>query len=139
MKKTAYCFGDLKCNAYMKECGQGFEVGFYFGKNQIFMGNFIHKTEAVKWYSELTQEVKTFTSHYHVGEEVSYTWYAKFFSNHLYRAYYTFLDQEFAKYHKSFAKAFATEERKYKTFSKKWDDGAALTFKKVDCSFLIAG
>lgn len=130
MKNTTYWFGDMKCNAYLKKYGQGYEVGFYFGKNQIFIGNFIHKTEALKWWNVMGRELKSFTTRYHVGEEVSHTWYSKFFANHLYRTYYTFLDQQFAKYHKTFAKAFKSEERKYKTYSKKWD-GQVLTFKKV--------
>ena len=131
MKNATYWFGDLKCNAYMKQYGQGYEVGFHFGKTQIFMGNFIHKSEATKWWAHMTKELKSFTTRYHVGEKVSHTWYAKFFSNHLYKSYYTFLDKEFAKYNKTFAKAFNVEERKYKTLAKKWNHGDVLTFKKI--------
>lgn len=128
MKNAYYYFGDYKCTAYCREYGQGWEVGFFFGKTQIFVGNFIHKAEAMKWWTMMAKELKSFTTRYAVGEDFNWTWYSKFLSKHLYRAYYTFLDQQFAKYHKTFAKQFAAEERKYKTFSKKWGrKGAAET------------
>ena len=100
---------------------EGFEVGFYFGKQRVFVGNFIHKTEATKWWSMMTKEIKTFTKRYAVGQDYSFGWYTKFFSAHLYKHYYGFLDQQFAKYQKTFAKSFAADERRYRTFSKKWD------------------
>ena len=131
MKNTTYTFGDWKCTAYMKQYGQGFEVGFTFGKQQIFVGNFIHKAEATKWWTVMTKEIKTFTTRYHVGETVSQTWFAKFFSTSLYRTYYTFLDTQFAKYNKTFAKTFATEERKYKHLKKNWTHTTPLAFKRV--------
>ena len=130
MKNTTYWFGDLKCNAYMKKYGQGYEVGFHFGKTQIFVGNFIHKSEATKWWSHMSKELKSFTTKFVATEDVSYTWYSKFFSNHLYSAYYTFLDKHFAKYNKSFAKAFTTDARKYKHMKASWD-GDVVQFKKV--------
>ena len=130
MKNTTYWFGDMKCYAYMKKYGQGYEVGFHFGKQQIFVGNFIHKSEATKWWSHMSKEVKTFTTRFHVAEEVSYTWYAKFFGNTLYKSYYAWLDKQFAKYNKSFAKAYNMDAKKYKHMKANFH-GEVVPFKKV--------
>ncbi len=120
MKKHDYYFGNTKCHTYFKEVGHGYEVGFYFGKTSIFVGNFIHAKEATKWWGVMNKEMKTFTKRYAVGGDASFTWYTKFFSHYLYNQYYAFLDQEFAKYQKTFAKACKTDAKKYATFKKGW-------------------
>ena len=130
MKKQTYWFGDLKGEAYYKECGQGYEVGFFFGKEKCFVGNFIHMKEAKKWWSMMTKETTKFGHRYSVTEEVSFAWYKKFFSHHLYRCYYSFLDTEFTRYQRDFTKAFHRDEKKYKHMSKHWD-GDVVTFKRA--------
>lgn len=132
MKKTFYKFGDHKCEAYFKEVGHGFEVGFYFGKNTVFVGNFIHQREAAKWWAKMNREMKTFTTRYRFNEDASFTWYTKFFSHHLYKAYYSFLDDEFSKYRKTFSKAWEKDEKKYFAMKKKWqNDTQFFDFKKA--------
>jgi hypothetical protein len=118
--KTYYRYGKYTCHAYSKQVGHGYEVGFYFGKHQVFVGNFIHRQEATKWWSMLNKEVKTFTRRYKVGPEASFAWYSKFFSRHLYKCYYAWLDQQFGKYQRNFDKACRQDVRKYQTFKKRW-------------------
>lgn len=131
MKKTFFTFGDFRCFAYLKAAGQGFEVGFQFGRETIFVGNFIHKAEATKWWNLMNKEMKTFTTRFQATEDAPFAWYAKFFSHHLYNSYYNFLEQEFAKHQKTFAKAFAKDAKKYETFKKNWD-GEALSFRRAN-------
>jgi hypothetical protein len=132
MKNVTYWYGDYKCTAYSKTVGHGYEVGFYFGKTQVFVGNFIHKKEATKWWGIMTKELTKFTKRYSFAETASsVTWYTKFFSHHLYKAYYSFLDTEFAKYQRTFTKAVNADARKYKTVSKKWDGFDYYNFKKA--------
>ena len=120
MKKHYYWFGNTKCHTYMKQVGQGYEVGFHFGKTSIFVGNFIHTREATKWWAVMNKEMKSFTKRYRVGQEASVVWYTKFFSHYLYNSYYGFLDQQFNKYQKTFAKAVKTDAKKYINFKKNW-------------------
>jgi hypothetical protein len=105
----------------MKQVGAGFEVGFNFGKTSIFVGNFIHTKEATKWWGVMNKEMKSFTKRYRVGQEASVTWYTKFFANYLYNSYYTFLDQQFNKYQKTFAKAVKHDAKKYVHLKKNWN------------------
>lgn len=126
-----YKYGKYTCYSYSKPAGHGFEVGFYFGKNQVFVGNFIHKHEATKWFAKLNKEVKTFTHRYKVGPEASFAWYTKFFSNHLYKGYYAWLDTEFNKYQKSFDKACRQDVRKYNTYKTRWTHTQPYALKKA--------
>ncbi len=121
MKKHYYKFGNQKCYAYSKTVGHGFEVGFYFGKNALFVGNFIHQKEATKWWVKMNKEMKTFTRRYRVAAEGYGTWYTKMFSRHLYNTYYTFLDHEFGKYQKNFSRACKQDAKKYQSIKKRWN------------------
>ena len=131
MKHCNYKFGTFKCHAYTKTVGQGYEVGFYFGTECVFVGNFIHYKEAAKWWGTMNKELKTFTKRYGVGGDASLTWYTKFFSHHLYKTYYSFLDTEFAKYHKEFDKACKQDTKKYNTYKSKWTQSGTYTLKKA--------
>lgn len=131
MKKVSYRFGDHKCHAYMKEAGNGYEVGFYFGNQCVFVGNFIHRAEATKWWAKMNQEFGFFTKRYGVGEPASMTWYAKFWSHHVYKCYYGYLDQEFAKYQRSFDKACRNDLKKYSSYKKNRHYGESFTLRKA--------
>lgn len=129
MKNYYYQYGSYKCHAYYKEAGHGWEVGFYFGEKQIFVGNFIHKKEATKWWAYMNREVKYFAKNYVYSDQASYTWYAKFFSTHLYRTYYSFLDQEFKKYQKTYDYAWKQDTKKYSTLKRKMNHGDYADYK----------
>lgn len=119
--KKTYKFGKYNCYAYLKTVGRGYEVGFYFGTTPVFVGNFIHKTEATQYWTALNKEFKHFAKKYWMGPETSFSWYAKFFTNHLYTHYYNYLDRKFASYKRTYTHEFKKYETKYKKVSKKWE------------------
>lgn len=133
MKTKQYKFGTHNCKAYLKTAGKGYEVGFHFGKEPMFVGNFLHKTEANKWWTLMNQEAVKFTTRYYVAPNAPVTWYRKFFSTHMYKVYYQFLDKQFAKYEREFNQAFKKDEKKYKTLKrqKNWKPSNKVAFRKA--------
>ncbi len=131
MKTCYYKFGTHKCHAYWKTAGHGYEVAFYFGDKCVFMGNFVHRAEAAKWWTKMNKELKTFGKRYGVGPNASYTWYAKFCSNHLYKCYYGFLDTQFAKYQRTYTTAVKRDTRKHNTMKKRADHWETYGFRKT--------
>ncbi len=113
MKKKVYKYGPHTCKAYMKAAGKGWEVGFHFGKYPIFVGNFIHKTEANKWWSLMNKEIKSFTNRFGLTAKAPVTFYRKFLSGHLYKAYYGWLDKQFNKYERDYNKVVTTSKKRY--------------------------
>lgn len=118
MKNKVYKYGPHSCKAYFKSAGKGWEVGFHFGKNPIFVGNFIHKTEANKWWSLMNKEIRNFTKRYGMTSQAPVTFYRKFLSNHLYNSYYTWLDKQFNKYERTYLKAVNTDKRHFTKLKK---------------------
>jgi len=127
-KTKTYRYGKWNFKAYQKTVGQGYEVGLYFNNKPIFVGNFIRANEAAKWWNQLNREVRGFTKRYWATRTTSAQWYGKFFSNHLYRTYYTFLDRLFTKYNTTYNRAFNTNVKKYFKYRKNWT--AAERFKQ---------
>lgn len=118
MKKKVYKYGPHTFKAYLKPAGKGWEVGFTFGKTPIFVGNFIHKAEANKWWTLMNKEVRTFTGRYGLTPKAPISFYKKFLSNHLYKAYYAWLDKQFNKYEKNFLRAVNTNKKHYTKLKK---------------------
>jgi len=121
MKTKSYKFGNKFFKAYFKSVGEGFEVGLHFNRKSIFVGNFLHKKEAMKWWATMNKEIRMFTTRYWVTMNTNFNWYSKFFSNHLYQTYYMHLDKWFNGYTNNFQKAFKKELKKYNQFKKNWD------------------
>lgn len=119
--KKNYKFGTYNCYSYMKPVGRGFEVGFHFGSQAIFVGNFIHKTEATQYYAALNNEFKTFAKKYWMASETSFAWYTKLFTNYMYKHYYAWLDKKFNMYKKTYSTNFRRLEMDYKKKSRTWD------------------
>lgn len=122
-QKKKYKFGRYTCYSYMKPAGRGWEVGFYFGNKPAFVGNFIHKTEAKEYWTNLNAEWNHFAKRFWVGPQTSFAWYTKFFTNHIYKHYYQYLDKKFAGYKKTYTYQFKKYETDYKKKSKAWDKG----------------
>jgi len=120
MTTTTYKYGKHTCKAYKKAIGKGWEVGFYFGSKQIFVGNFIHAKEANAWWTKMNAEVRTFSKRYALPTKASPAFFCKFMTNYIYACYYTFLDRQFAKYNKGYAHACKQYERKFTSFKKSW-------------------
>ncbi|MDZ4661283.1 MAG: hypothetical protein SGJ18_06640 [Pseudomonadota bacterium] len=113
-----YKYGKYTCKAYKKPVGKGFEVGFTFGNIPVFVGNFIHTTEANGWWTMMNKEINRFSKKYWTTQNAPMAWYSKFLSHYLYKCYYNFLEGKFTKYHRTFNKAVKTHERKYTSWRK---------------------
>jgi hypothetical protein len=120
MKTTNYHFAGITFKGYLRTAGQGFEVCVFHGKKNIFTGNFVHKVDAMKWWTTMNQEIRSFTKTYWIGNKNATTWYATFFSNHLYKCYYKFLDKVFVKHSKTYNHAVTKNVRKYNSLRKVW-------------------
>lgn len=118
MTTRMYKYGKHTCKAYKKPCGKGFEVGFTFGGHEVFVGNFIHAKEANAWWTLMNNEVRKFGKKYAAAPNAPVTWTTKFLSNYMYKAYYSYLDKEFTKYHRGFTQAVKKDERRYSHFKK---------------------
>lgn len=123
MKSNSYRFGQYYFKAYCKTVGQGWEVSVHWDKKCIFIGNFIHKAEATAWWNILNKEIKNFTRTYWISSRSAKTWYGHFFSNHLYKTYYSFLDKVFVKYNRTFKSAFSKDVRRYNYLKRNMDRG----------------
>lgn len=120
-KFKTYKYGPHSFRTYFKTVGNGFEVGLNCDGKNYFVGNFIHKNEAMRWWGTFNREIKTFAKKFWVSDKVTFSWYCKFLSNHLYSCYYKFLDKLFYKYNKSFHKAYNREAKKYYKMKKYFD------------------
>ena len=120
MTTTTYKYGKHTCKAYKKPVGKGWEVGFYFGATQIFVGNFIHQKEANAWWTKMNMEVRKFSKRYALPKTASPAFFTKFMTNHMYKAYYTFLDREFTKYTRTYTQNCRQFERKFSSIKKNW-------------------
>jgi len=121
MKTNNYKFGKYTCKAYFKPAATGFEVGFCFGPGKpIFVGNFISRAEANKWWATLNRRVKLYTTKYWIPKNAPIAWYRRFLSHSLYNDYYTFTSKLVGKHHREFTRLANTDARKYKTMKKRF-------------------
>ena len=60
MKSRTYKFGTFTFKAYFKKVGNSFEVAVKYGPKVLFLGNFIHRVEANKWWTYMNKEITTF-------------------------------------------------------------------------------
>ena len=121
MKSKSFKYGKQYFKTYCKSVGHGFEVGFEWDKKVLFVGNFIHQKEATKWYGILNKEVLHFSKKYWWNPEATNqfnSFYAKFFTNHLYKMYYGYLDKLFVKYNKEYSRASSRDTKKYMQYKK---------------------
>lgn len=117
-KPTTKTFKSYKWTfkSYFKAAGKGWEVGILAGEQTLFMGNFVHKEEAIHWWNTMNKYASKFFKKYHHDVTPSKEWYFKFFSNHIYSEYYRFLDKVFAKHTRSYHKAFHTGVKSFNKF-----------------------
>jgi hypothetical protein len=120
MKSTTYRFGGASFKAQFRTVGQGWEVCVNYGKKNVFVGNFIHKAEATKWWNTMNREMRAFTNTYWIANKSATNWYATFVSNHLYKCYYRFLDKLFVKYNRTYTTHFNKNVKKYNSLRRGW-------------------
>lgn len=121
MKTKTFRFGQFTCKGYEKTVGNGYEVGIIFNGKHIFVGNFIHKSEATSWWKTMSKELNGFKNKYWVAQNVSKAWYGNFIGHYIYNCYYKFLDNKFDKYHTSYNKVLKVNFKQYKNLRKNWD------------------
>ncbi len=129
--KKNYKFGTYNCYSYLKPVGKGFEVGFHFGGEAIFVGNFIHKLEATQYFAQLNNEFKSFAKKYWMAAETSGAWYKKLFTSYMYKHYYAWLDKKFNAYQRTYTSNFRRLEIDYKRKSRAWDREERYTVRKA--------
>jgi hypothetical protein len=113
-----YKYGDLTFKTFLKPVGQGYEVSFYCGTKPYFVGNFVHKKEAMMWWGVFNREITTFAKKYWCSDDTPHQWYCHFMSNHLYKTYYKFLDKLFSQYKTTFNSAYFKDVKKYNKIKK---------------------
>jgi len=124
MKTKAYRNGTLRCRGYLKDAGNGWEVGFLWGAKPIFLSNFTRSSEANRWFALMNREVKNFARRHKVAPRFPKTSYGKFLSSHLYNAYFAYLDRLFARHQRVYSRAVVREQRAYKTINRRAPRGA---------------
>ncbi|HEX7672976.1 MAG TPA: hypothetical protein VF412_02325 [Bdellovibrio sp.] len=119
-KNKNYSYYGYTFKAYYKPAGHGYEVGFTFEGKPLFVGNFVHKTEAMEWWKCFNQEIPYFFDKYEFPYKGPHQYMTKFFTNYMYTEYYAWLDKKFAKYNKEYAKAWKHNEKHYKKMQPVW-------------------
>ncbi|MCB0350616.1 MAG: hypothetical protein KDD38_05495 [Bdellovibrionales bacterium] len=132
MKTKMYKAGPNKYKAYLKAAGNGYEVGFMWGKKSLFMGNFVHKAEAQEWYSKMNQEYAHLSKKlwHDPKANVATAFYNKFISNSFYKHYYDYLDKCFGKYTKSYHREYTKDLRAYNKIKKNWQNKAPMSYSR---------
>lgn len=120
MKTKNFKNGTSTYKSYLKKVGNGYEVGFFSHGKPLFVGNFIHSTEANQWFAQMKRDITKFSKKYKVGKTFPKSWYNNFLKSYLYKNYYSFLNKQFTKYNRTFNSAFKKDSTKYKKISKKW-------------------
>jgi len=123
-----YDYGDFTFKTFFKTVGQGFEVSLYCDGKPYFVGNFVHKKEAMMWWKQFNTEIASFAKKYWCSDETPQQWYCAFMTNHLYKTYYTFLDKLFAQHNKTYRTAYFKDVKKYNKLKKNWDTSEKFHF-----------
>jgi hypothetical protein len=61
--------------------------------------------EATAWYTVINKELNQFSKRYTTGYKFPIAWFSHFLKNHLYTAYYGWLDKVFVAHQRSYGKA----------------------------------
>jgi hypothetical protein len=122
MKSKMYKLGPNKYKAYMKPVGHGYEVGFMWGTKPLFVGNFVHQTEAATWFDMMKREYDRFARKYTPATAKGNGWafYNKFIANTLYKHYYDYLDKCFGRHTRNYHREHARDVRAYKRMKQHW-------------------
>lgn len=131
MKVKTYNHGKNKYKAYLKKVGSGYEVGLKLSGNSLFIGNFIHVSEANTWFSNMNKEIGLFSKRYWITAKSPINFYKKFLGNHLYKSYYTWVNKCLTKHNRTFEKELSKDIKKYRLISKNWQSNEKTILKKV--------
>lgn len=119
MTKTKYFYhGDFEFKAYCKPVGYGWEVGVLCKGRPVFVGNFVHRPEATKWWNQMNKEIRSFTKHYQSTPATPARWFCNFLGHHIYNCYYAWLGKVFTTHTRHYKSAFSKDVKKYKRYSR---------------------
>ena len=118
-KSKSYKYGPHSFKTYMKPAGEGYEVGFNYQGRNYFVGNFVFKAEAIKWWAFFNNEIRSFSKKYSYTKHTTFSWYCTFLANHMYKCYYSWLDKVFFKHQHTYTKAYTKDYKKYLQFKRK--------------------
>jgi hypothetical protein len=121
MKVKTYKNGKNGYTAYLKDLGTGWEAGFSNGSHKpIFVGNFIHASEANEWYQIMNAEISKFNKRFTVGSNCPSEWFTLFMGGHLYKHYYSFINRALTQHARKYEQMVERETKKYRQLSKNW-------------------
>ena len=131
MKYKTYKYGNYTCKTYYNKVGNGYECGFIFNGKTVFVGNFIYQPEATRWFGIMNREISKFAKKYTTGYKYPTSFMSEFVRNYLYRYYYAYLDKLFARYNRSYQKAYAKNTKYYHKNKKSNYTGFKVPYLKV--------
>lgn len=117
-KTKTYKYGPNTFKSYMKPVGSGWEVGMTHHNRNFFVGNFVHKTEAIKWWAMCNKEIVGFSKKFALPKDMPFAWYCNFMANHMYSCYYAWLDKVFSKHQITFKKTLSKDFKRYARLKK---------------------
>lgn len=120
MTTTMYKYGKHTCKAYKKTCGHGYEVGFMWGNQTLFVGKFIRAKECNMWWNRMNAEIRKFGKRYALPKNASPSFFMKFMANHLYKCYYGFVSSHIPKYAKTYTTTCKRMDRKFSMQKRNW-------------------
>ncbi len=120
MKTKNYKNGSSWARAYWKPAGSGWEVGFVYGGKTLFCGNFVHSSEANKFYGMMKREITRFAKKYKVGKTYSQSWYKTFLTAQIQTCYYNFVNAQVRKHATAAARNWTKSVRTYNRMNRKW-------------------
>jgi len=118
MKSKTYRYGNVTCKAVLCAAGKGWETVFYFNHKPVFVGNFVHSKEALRWWGFMNREISKFGRKYTAGHKFPAAWVSNFLGNLLHKQYYIFLEKLFIGHHRAYQKAFVRDFRRFQTIRK---------------------
>ncbi|MCX6102910.1 MAG: hypothetical protein NT000_06565 [Proteobacteria bacterium] len=132
MKVKTYKNGKNDFTAYLKDLGTGWEAGFTNGTPKpIFIGNFIHATEANEWFNLMNTEITKFNKKFTVGSHCPADWFTSFMGGHLYKQYYNFINRVLTQHSRRYEQLVERETKKYRQMNRNWYPGEKMPFLKV--------
>lgn len=131
MKTRNYRNGTFTARSYLKSAGNGWEVGFVYGGKPIFLGNFVHQSEANAWWGLMNREIRAFSRRFKVTRSFPKATYGRFLCNHLYSRYYNYLDRLFTKHTSYYGRAVRKETRAFRRIVRRAAPGPRLPFLKA--------
>lgn len=126
MKTGTYRNGRKPCKTYLKTVGNGWEVGFTYAGRPVFLGNFIHSSEAKQFYTLMRREISHFGRRYKVGKAYPTAWFKTFIGAHLRRCYYTFVTQMVQRHKTEAARTYGKTLRTYRRLNRRWSGKAKM-------------